>query len=148
MDASLGVYRDKLVEKLLERKREEVFEVLPLFTQSEHAYIVLDAIMAHAVVSNAPYEIFERLLETGASLPGNSLALMSVLGHTELTARLIPRGLDMNFLDPMGLNTLGAIILDSDREPSVFNPIFPLLLEAGVDAKPMGASLDPLNFAL
>lgn len=148
MDASLGVYRDKLVETLLDRKWQDIFEILPLFTQTEHADVVMDAIMSHAVVSNAPYEIFERLLETGASLPGNSLALMSVLGHLDLTARLITRGLDMNFVDPIGLNALGSIILNADRKPSVFNPLFPVLLEAGVDAKPIGASLDPLNFAL
>jgi hypothetical protein len=148
MDASLGDYRDKLVEMLLGRDWEEALDVLPLFTQTEHADLVLDAIIAHAVVSNAPYEIFERLLDTGASLPGNSLTLMSVLGHAELIARLIPRGLDMNFVDPIGVNALGAIILSSDREPSIANPLFPLLLEAGVSAKPVGATLDPLNFAL
>ena len=148
MDASLGEYRDKLVKTLLGRNWEEALDVLPLFTQTEHADLVLDASIAHAVVSNAPYEFFESLLGIGASLPGNSLALMSVLGHAELVARLIRRGLDMNFVDPTGVNALGAIILSADRGPSVANPLFPLLLEAGVSAKPVGASLDPLNFVL
>ncbi len=47
-----------------------------------------------------------------------------------------------------GVNALGEIIIAAEKYHPAFNKMFPFLLDAGINVKPTGASLDPLNLAI
>jgi len=149
LDEPLSSKRDELVKLTFDKKWEQSLELIQLFIGTEYEALALDSCISMGVSNNAPFQYFEGLFSYGARIPDNAVSTLSYNRFGGLTVKLIPHGLNLNFVDDRGINALGMLIIETNKYQELgFNQMFPFLLESGVNPKPDGSSLDPLNFAL
>lgn len=138
--------QQQLLDALTHRNWQKVKELLYIFAGTEFEDLAFNAIFSSALSAGAPYDLIEELINLGASVPTNAMEMLAIFGHSELIGKLIPHGLDIHYVDSIGMNALSFIALYSMNKIAV-NPLFEDLIDQGLETIPSDG-LDVLNITL
>lgn len=97
-------------------------------------------------LSSAPYDVLAKTLELAGELPADAmeaLAMRYTGDAVEVMEKLGEHGLDLHYVDPRGMNAVGA----AARSMASLDTL-DYLLDRGVPAKPRSPGLDPLDYVL
>ncbi len=113
VESSLAKIRDALYHSILKKNWEDVNYNINLLHGSELEKIALQSAMVHALISNAPIEVIDKLMKLGASLPADTILLIADVGYTNLANSLLDYGMDLHYEDKSGTNAIHDVVLDS-----------------------------------
>ncbi|NQY38302.1 MAG: hypothetical protein HRT37_25875 [Alteromonadaceae bacterium] len=147
MNDEVDKTRTQLINSLLYNKWSESQKIIETFLGTSFENIILDVSITTAISGNAPIEFIVYLLNNGAKIPDDAVRTVSVLGYEKLANHLINYGLDIHYVNTVGMNGLSYITQNSDDNFGI-NKMFSFLLENGISTQPTIYGLDPLNFAL
>ena len=100
----------------------------------------------HLALASAPYDVLATTLELTGGLPADAVEALAMryTGDTvEVMEKLGERGLDLHYVDPQGINAVGAV-----ARSMVSLDTLDYLLDRGVSAKPASPGLNPLDYVL
>lgn len=100
----------------------------------------------HLALTSAPYDVLAKTLELPGGLPADAVAALArryTGDAVEVMEKLGELGLDLHYVDPQGINAVGAA-----ARSMVSLDTLDYLLARGVPAKPASPGLDPLDYVL
>ena len=100
----------------------------------------------HLALASAPYDVLAKTLELTGGLPADAVEALAMryTGDTvEVMEKLGDHGLDLHYVDPQGMNAVGAVA----RSMASLDTL-DYLLDRGVPAESASPGLDPLDYVL